>query len=418
MTGAAEKPAGRDEGETERGPWKTTFAVLFAAQWLSILGFSFVLPFLPFYLREIGVTDERLVPVWVGILTFAAAAVMAFFSPLWGWLADRYGRKIMVERAMFGGGILSIATGLVTNVHQLLVLRLLSGAMTGTISASLSLVSAVVPPKRLGFCLGLMQTAVFLGMTLGPWFGGLLADTVGYRATFITGGGILLAGGFLVLFGAKERFVRPARETLRRGGSLWRLFRYPGFGTVVALFFLFHGSFHLAIPLLPLFIEEVGRLTENVASTTGLLLAVSGGASALAAGGIGWLSDRLGHGRILTLCLLLSGIFWFLHGTAESIPQLFAVRLLFGLAAGGIIPAMNALVGRIVPRDSYGKAYGVTASLTCLGMAFGPLAGGYLASWLGYRWPFFVVSFVVLACAVPIALRLRGVLRAGTRPAA
>jgi len=162
---------------------------MFAAQLLSIIGFAFALPFIPFYIRELGVTDERLVPVWAGIIAAASSLVMAFFSPLWGWLADRYGRKIMVERAMFGGAVLTFAMGLVTDVWQLLFLRLLSGATTGTIAASIALVSTVVPPKRLGYSLGIMQVAVFLGMTLGPWIGGLLADAVGYRYTFMAGGG-------------------------------------------------------------------------------------------------------------------------------------------------------------------------------------------------------------------------------------
>ena len=147
-------------------PWQMTLYVMFAAQLLSIIGFSFSLPFLPFYIRELGVTEERLVPYWAGILAASASLVMVFFSPLWGWIADRYGRKPMVTRAMFGGAIITFAMGLVENIWQLLGLRMLSGALTGTISASIALVSTAVPRANLGFALGLMQVAVFLGMTM------------------------------------------------------------------------------------------------------------------------------------------------------------------------------------------------------------------------------------------------------------
>jgi DHA1 family multidrug resistance protein-like MFS transporter len=388
--------------------WQKTLYILFAAQLLSIIGFSFVLPFLPFYIRELGVADESLVPVWAGIQTASAGLVMAFFSPLWGWLADRYGRKIMVERAMFGGAVITFAMGLVGDVWQLLFLRLLSGATTGTISASIALVSTVVPRQKLGYSLGLMQVAVFLGMTMGPWIGGVLADTVGFRFTFMIGGGILLMGGALVLAGARERFVRPSAESMGKNGGLFSLMAYGGFPAMLALFFFFHFAVHFVMPILPLFIETLCDPNRgNVASTTGLLFAVSGGAAALAAGGIGYFSDRAGYRTILAIHLSLTAFSILLHGAAQGIFHLVLLRILYGLAAGGILPTMNALVGRLIPQESYGKAYGLTSSMTSLGMAAGPFFGGFLASWWGYRWPFVFVGALMFAVALPALLSVR-----------
>jgi DHA1 family multidrug resistance protein-like MFS transporter len=402
----------QDLSETvTRQPWQRTLYTLFAAQFLSIIGFSFVLPFMPFYIRELGVADERLVPVWAGAMAGSGSLVMALFSPLWGWLADRHGRKIMVERAMFGGAVVTFAMGLVSNVWQLLLLRLLSGAATGTIAASVAMVSTAVPKQRLGYALGIMQVAVFLGMTLGPWIGGLLADAAGYRITFLAGGATLLVGGLLVLFGTRERFIRPSEEELRRGGRLRSLLAYGGFPAMLALFFCLHFTVHFVAPLLPLFIETLcDRAAGGVASTTGLLFAISGGTAALSAGGIGYLSDRIGYGRILLLHLLLTAVILLLHGAAQGIFHLVLLRILYGLAAGGILPTMNALVGRIIPSGSYGKAYGLTSSMTSLGMAAGPLLGGVMAASWGYRWPFAFVGammFAVTALAFT-GLRPRG----------
>jgi len=380
---------------------------MFTAQLLSIVGFAFFLPFIPFYIRELGITDERLVPVWAGILAAAASLVMTVFSPLWGWLSDRYGRKIMVERAMFAGAVIIMATGIVTDVYQLLVLRLLTGAATGTISASVSLISAVVPKARLGFSLGLMQVAVFLGMTLGPWIGGLLADAFGYRHTFIVGGMILLAGGVLVMVGAREKFTRPSPAALKKGGSLSSLLSYPGFSIMLTVFFLFNFSVYVAMPILPLFIEAVGNLTVGVASTTGLLFAITGAAAAVSAAWIGYLSDRIGYKKILIVHLILTGVFWVLHAVTDSISQLMMIRLFYGLAAGGIIPTMNAIVGILMPQDVYGRAYGLTSSMACLGMTLGPLVGGIMASHLGYRWPFVFVFIVLVLVVFPVASRVR-----------
>jgi len=387
--------------------WRSTLYVMFTAQLLSIVGFAFVLPFIPFYIREIGVTDEKLVPVWAGILGAAASLTMTVFSPIWGWLSDRYGRKLMVERAMFAGAVITMAMGMVGDVYQLLVLRLLSGVFTGTISASISLVSSVLPVANLGFGLGLMQVAVFLGMTLGPWLGGMIADAVGYRLTFIAGGLLLLLGGLLVLMKAKEQFVRPSSSSLKRSGRMRTLFALPGFLSLMAVFFLFHFSIQIAIPILPLFIEEVGNLKTEVASITGLMFAVTGATASISAVAIGYLSDRIGHKRVLIVNLFITGLMWAAHALARSIPQLLIIRIIFGFAAGGNLPTMNALVGKLTTKETYGKAYGLMASMTSLGMTLGPLAGGIMASHLGFRWPFVVVSLLLSLVVIPVIMSVK-----------
>jgi DHA1 family multidrug resistance protein-like MFS transporter len=380
---------------------------MFIAQLISIVGFCFVLPFIPFYIREIGVTNEKLVPIWAGILMAASSLTMTIFAPFWGWLSDRYGRKLMVERAMFAGAIITMVMGMVGNVYQLLILFLLEGAFTGTISASFSLVSSVLPNTKLGFGLGLIQVAVFLGISLGPLIGGMIADIVGYRLTFIAGGAIVLFGGILVMIGAKEKFIRPSAVSLKRSGSLWTLFALPGFVSLMAVFLLFNFSINIAIPIIPLFIEEVGHLKIRVASTTGLLFAVTGITASISAAAIGYLSDRRGHKQVLIVNLFITSILWVAHALARSIDQLLIIRILFGFAVGGNLPTMNALVGKLTPKESYGRAYGLMASMTSFGMTLGPLVGGIMASYMGLRWPFVVVSLLLSLVVIPIILNLK-----------
>ncbi|MCU0596528.1 MAG: MFS transporter [Desulfobacterota bacterium] len=398
MAAAAEENTSQDSDGSSS--WRSTLSIMFIAQLLSIVGFASVLPFIPFYIREIGVTDENLVPVWAGILGAAAGLTMTIFAPVWGWLSDRHGRKLMVERAMFAGALTTMAMGVVGDVYQLLGLRLLSGVFTGTISASLSLVSAVLPGVHLGFGLGVMQVAVFLGMSLGPWIGGMLADAFGYRWAFIAGGAMLLAAGFLVLMGAQEKFVRPSAASLKRSGTMRALLALPGFVTVMAVIFLFHFSTQIAVPVLPLFIEEVGSLKTGLASTTGLMFAVTGAAASVSAVLIGYLSDRIGYKWVLTVNLLIMGLMWAVHALARSIPQLLVIRVLFGFAAGGNLPTINALLGKLTTKETYGQAYGLMASMTSLGMTLGPLAGGILASYVGFRWPFIAVGLLLSLVAM------------------
>ena len=405
MTPTAKENAGQDTDETS--PWRSTLFVMFTAQLLAIVGFTFVLPFLPFYIREIGITNERLVPIWAGILGAASSLTMTIFSPIWGWLSDRYGRKLMVERAMFTGAIITMAMGMVSNVYQLLTLCLLAGAFTGTISASIALVSSVLPGTKLGFGLGLIQVAFFLGMSLGPWIGGMIADIVGYRLTFIAGGIILFVGGILVMTGVKEKFIRPSAVSLKQSGSIRTLFALPGFVDLMVVFLLFYFSVNIAIPIIPLLIEAAGNLKTQVASTTGLLFAVTGATASISAAGIGYLSDRSGHKRVLIVNLFITSLMWIAHALAQSIGQLLIVRILFGFAAGGNIPTMNALVGKLIPKESYGKAYGLMASMSSLGMTLGPLVGGIMASYMGLRWPFVVTGLLLSLVVIPIILRLK-----------
>lgn len=405
MTPTAKENTDQDTDETS--PWRLTLFVMFIAQWISIVGFSFVIPFIPFYIREIGVTDEKLVPIWAGIMMAASSLTMTIFAPFWGWLSDRYGRKLMVERAMFAGAIITMAMGIIGNVYQLIILLLLEGAFTGTFSASISLVSSVLPGTKLGFGLGLMQVAVFLGISLGPWIGGIIADIVGYRLTFIAGGAIVLFGGILVMIGAREKFIRPSALSLKRSGSMRALFALPGFVSLMFVFLLFNFSIHITMPIIPLFIEEIGNLKTRVASMTGLLLAITGVTASISAAAIGYLSDRRGNKQVLIFNLFITSILWVNHALARNIDQLLVIRILFGFAVGGILPTMNTLVGKLTPKENYGKAYGLMASMASLGMTLGPLAGGIMASYMGLRWPFVAVSLLLSLVVIPIILSLK-----------
>lgn len=254
--------------------------------------------------------------------------------------------------------------------------------------------------------MGMMQVAVFLGMSFGPWLGGAVADIVGYRHTFIAGGAMLLLGGILVLAGARENFERPSPAALKKNGNMRTLIALPGIVSLMAVFFLFNYSINLAIPIIPLFIEEVGNLKTKVASTTGLLLAISGVTASLSAAAIGRLSDRLGHRRTLIVNMFFTSLTWLAHGLAQSIGQLFVVRILFGLAGGGNLPTLNALVAGFAPKESYGKAYGLMTSMTCLGMTLGPLTGGVLASCMGLRWTFIAVCLLLMLTVIPLIIGL------------
>jgi len=397
----AAKPA-VEEVTAHRGHpgWRMTLYTMWVAQLCSIMGFSFVMPFIPFYIRELGVTDERLLPIWSGVLVSGAGIAMAVMGPIWGGVADRYGRKLMVQRAMFGGAVVLTLMGFVRNVRQLLALRIIQGTITGTVPASVALVSSVVPRASLGFSLGLMQMAVFSGSSIGPYLGGMVADRFGYRVPFAVTGALLLTGGMLVLFGARERFVKPAARQRDQTASVVALLRTRGVFVLLALYFMMNLSGSFVAPIFPLFVERIVGKPAQAATETGLLLAVTGLASAFSSVATGRLSDRLGHKRMLIICTTTAAVLSFPHAIAHSLWQLMGLRVLFGFGVGGMAPAMNALVASTVPSARLGRAYGFTTTASALGMACGPVLGGWAASAAGYRLPFVFMGAMLLILAV------------------
>ncbi len=392
---AQARAAARDSEELGDPRWRVTLPVMWVAQLCSIMGFSFAMPFIPFFVRELQV-PEKMVPVWAGITGTAAGLAMSIMGPVWGYVADRYGRRPMVIRAMFGGSVMLALMGLAQNVYHLLVLRTLQGMITGTVPASVAMISSVVPRNRVGSSLGLMQMAVFTGGSVGPYIGGIVADSYGYRVPFGVTAALLFTGGMLVLFGARERFVPPDRDTARDSTPLRVLLRMPVILGLLGVYFVMNLSVSFVMPIFPLFVEEIVGVPQEAAGETGLLLAMTGIAAAVSAVMAGRLGDRVGHKRMLVTCTALAALLSAPHFFAQSIGQLVVLRILFGLAAGGMVPSMNAIVASVVPRTNIGQAYGFTTTASALGWAMGPALGGVAAAAFGYRWPFIVMTGLLL----------------------
>jgi len=249
--------------------WKKTFYIMWLAQFCSIMGFSFVLPFMPLYVRELGVSGDANVAWWAGLASSATGFSLMFFSPIWGHLADHYGRKPMVLRSMFGGAVVLALMGLSRNVTDLVILRAIQGALTGTVTATVALVASVVPAHRAGFALGMMQAAVFAGGSIGPLLGGEMWDRFGPQAPFLMAGAVLALGGLVVKFAVVEDFTRhPASEKHRRG-SFREVFTAAGFLAAALVIFQIQFANMVRQPVFVLFIEELYGSGEAVARFVG-----------------------------------------------------------------------------------------------------------------------------------------------------
>jgi DHA1 family multidrug resistance protein-like MFS transporter len=370
------------------GTWQRNLAALWIGEVIAIAGFSVTLPFLPYYVQELGITGVDRVAFWAALVASAQGTTMALVAPLWGLLADRYGRKIMVVRAMFGGAVVIGAMGFAQNVYQLVILRAIQGTLTGTVPAAMTLVASSAPPQRRGFAIGVLQMAIYLGSSVGPLLGGLIADSLGYRATFWTTGALLFLAGVLVSALVREQFTPPEEEEgaerrkPRLLDGLLLVLRTRALLSIFGIRMLMNMAFGVIAPILPLFLQTIAAPGIKIASLAGTISGLASAASAGAAIVMGRVSDRVGPRRVLLVCGALAGVLFGLQAWANTPTQLLLLRALGGVATGGILASVSSLLAALAPKQRYGAVYGVDTSMMAAANAIAPMLGAALtASW-------------------------------------
>lgn len=372
--------------------WQRNLYTLWVAELVAIAGFSVVLPFLPYYVQELGVRELEQVEFWSGLLFASQAITMAIFSPIWGSVADRYGRKLMVERAMFSGAVILGAMGFVRNVQQLLVLRALQGCLTGTIAAATTLVASSIPRQKSGQALGLLQMAIYSGNSAGPLLGGLVADHFGYRAAFVVTGVLLFLAGITVAIFVHEEFEPPRHEPGSRKYDFWMgvraVFRSRELLAVLGIEGMMRLGARIMGPVLPLFVQSLVPGQMRVASLTGLITGLGAATSAVGAVLLGRASDRLGYRKVLWLCAMGMAAMYAPQFFVTTPFQLLIFQAAAGAAMGGGLAAIGALLANLSPEGRQGAVYGLDWSVVSAANGLGPMTGTAVAVGLGLRAPF------------------------------
>ena len=376
--------------------WRRTLYTVWITQFIGVAGFSFVMPFIPYYIQELGITDLAEVAIWAGVVTAAQAISMAIMAPIWGTLSDRYGRKLMVLRATFAGAIVLALMGFVTNVWQLAFLRVIQGMLTGTVSATTTLVASVVPKERSGMALGSLQTAIFLGVSLGPLLGGLSGDVFGYRPSFWITGALLAFSGLLVLIFVHEDFhpVEVDGESTRAGfrHALTVVFASGALVAVLGSRILLRIGTRTIDPILPLFVQTLSSGDGQVGTITGVIVAASALGAAIGSPLIGGWSDRMGRRKLLLASAVAAGLLYIPQAFVQDARSLIFWQLASGFAVGGTLSTLTALLMQVAPVGREGMVFGLEASAVSAANAIGPLLGAAVAAWAGLRAPFLLAS--------------------------
>ncbi|WP_179123936.1 MFS transporter [Paraliobacillus ryukyuensis] len=367
---------------------------------------TMVLPFLSLYIETLGDFSDSFVQNWSG-LTFGVTYVAAFiFSPIWGKIGDRYGRKNILVVLAFGLGISILLMGFVTSVWQLFFLRLFMGIFTGFISMSQALISTQTPKKIAGKVLGTLQTGSVTGTLMGPLFGGIIADTIGYATSFRWLSIILVISSVLVLIGVKEKATvveagQPSSFTSKE--VLAHIIRHPMLVMVMLVsIFIQIANFSIQ-PILSLYVSDLHG-PDNIALFSGITFSAAGLGNLLMARNWGKIADRVGYIKILTILLFCAAIFYFPGGFVSNIWQLVVLRFLLGLTIGGIIPVRVAYIRQEAPIAMQGEVLGYNTSVRFFGNVIGPILGGYLAGGFGYSSVFIVTSLLLFFCGLALYL--------------
>ncbi|MFZ3387491.1 multidrug efflux MFS transporter [Buttiauxella gaviniae] len=389
--------------------WKVNIISVWFGCFFTGLAISQILPFLPLYVEQLGVTSHEALSMWSGLTFSVTFLVSAIVSPMWGSLADRKGRKLMLLRASLGMAVAILLQAFATNVWQLFILRAVMGLTSGYIPNAMALVASQVPRERSGWALSTLSTAQISGVIVGPLLGGYMADTLGLRMVFYVTAALLMVSFLVTLFLIKEG-ARPNISKADRlsGKAVFASLPYPKL--MISLFVttmviqLCNGSVG---PILALFIKHLSPESNNIAFISGFIAAVPGISALISAPRLGKLGDRIGTARVLMATLIFAVILFFAMAWVTSPLQLAVLRFLLGFADGAMLPAVQTLLVKYSSDQVTGRIFGYNQSFMYLGNVVGPLMGAGVSAMAGYRWVFLATALVVLLNVWQLAVMLR-----------
>jgi DHA1 family multidrug resistance protein-like MFS transporter len=382
--------------------WRRNQLVMTAVVFVVFTGFAFVLPFLPLYVRELGVDGEEEVAQWAGILIGVAPLLAGLLAPVWGRLADRHGQKRMAVRALLSYVVLMVLSAFVTSVGQLFVLRAGVGLFGGIGPLGLAMATSRAPREHTGRAVGSIQSAQILSAAVGPLAGGLLADLVGIRLTFLVAAAACAVSLVLLLafYGEAPRPSTGAGEAAARA-PLSTILRLPQVGALLVVLFLVNFVGRSFTPILPLHLQSLGITPGRLAFSTGALISCYSVAAAVSASLLGRASRRWAPRGLLVASLLAGAMVVWPMATVRSFEAVLALAVLLGLASGGALTLCYTIGGLVVDQSHRTTAFGFFSAAALFGGAISPSVAGLLVRWdLKAIYGVDAAIFVLLAAAL------------------
>ncbi len=382
----------------EKPIWKRNLSVLSIAVFIAGIAFSEIMPFLSLYINTLGNFSHQQLNFWSGIVYSGTFIVSAIVSPWWGKLADKKGRKPMILRAGIGMSLVIASMGLVQNVWQLLLLRMLQGVFAGFISNSNALVATETPKINSGQALGTTASATTAGTLLGPLVGGALTSIFSYRITFMITGGLLLICSVLVLFFVHEDDFKPVTtKKLDKASDVIKSLRSPHliFGLLLTTLII-QAANNSINPIVSLYVRQLLNDHGNVVFISGIIAALPGIATFLVASRFGALGDKIGTHKIIVAGFIAASIFFFLTAFVQNTVELGILRFLVGFSDACLFPQVQTMLTKNSPAAVTGRIFSWNQSAMYIGNIVGPLLGSFVSGMFNYSMVFIVTTVIVL----------------------
>ncbi|MCL0319330.1 MFS transporter [Apilactobacillus xinyiensis] len=377
--------------------WKQNLNVLWFGTFVVGIGFSCISPFIALFIGQMGHYNETETSIYSGLAFAAPFVIKMIVSPLWGYLADRYGRKPMLLRASLGMAIVIGSMSLVNNAWQLIILRLLQGVFSGFISNANALIAAETPKEHIGHASGKLSTGNVSGTLIGPMVGGIIAEIFGYRYTFVITGITMAIAFVLTIFFVHENF-----EPVKTQSNHKQPHFLSGIDTAPILMGMFLTTLFVQAtnnsisPILSLYVRQLDPTSHNIALVSGIIQALNGVAMILVAPLFGRLGDKIGSHKILMFGVLFSMLPFFITIFVQNVWQLGAMRLLLGISDAALLPAVQALLATYSPKERISQVFSWNQSFQAAGNVSGPMIGSAVVLVGGYRGVFAATTVIAL----------------------
>ncbi len=386
--------------------WKRSVKILWVCNFMIISGMTMIMPFLPLFLEEMGVTSHHALSLWTGFIFSAAFLSGAIMAPIWGVFADKYGQRANLIRAGIGMGVITFSMAFATSPEMLLLLRFIVGFFSGFITVSFSYLSRVTPKEHTGSALGILQTGGISGSIIGPLFGGALSDVFGFRPVFAITGICILLTLLLVLFLLEKDPVAIQTKEAPKA-SYKEVFKNP---TLVILFvttFLVQASVLGTNSMMTIFVKQLVNHSENIAFLAGLAASIAGFANILGSPYLGKLGDKIGQAKTLPVVMFFCGVLVLPQMFSHNLTELYIWRFAQGLLLGGMWPAIQALIHKNTAKHIQGRAFGITSSSRFLGNLAGPLIAGWISGAISIMYVFLFSGILLIGGSVLVKWKVK-----------